>query len=272
MRFLYKQPDYGSIFSDFYIEKCCLKHITHKDSNSKRMHHHTYFEVHFLLDGCQAYELGGKEYNVKKGHFLIISPLCKHKISYSSPDILKISLNFAITSAGSSVALKDFIFDKTPVGILDRIDKILLERESSSALSARLTENCVFEMTASIMRLMGIKESAAQKIVPNENMRLFLAKQYIEDNIEQTPFVSEVAAFCHLSTKQLTRLFSGSDTTPAKYIQKKRLELAERLLRSTSLSLREISEKMSFSSEYYFNAFFKKHSGMSPGEYRRANK
>ena len=34
-----------------------------------------------------------------------------------------------------------------------------------------------------------------------------LAKQYISDNVDSAPSVPEVAAYCHLSCRQLTRLF-----------------------------------------------------------------
>ena len=47
--------------------------------------------------------------------------------------------------------------------------------------------------------------------------------------------------------------------------------LLEKLLADESFSLKQISEIMNFNNAYYFNAFFKKHSGMPPGEYRKMN-
>ena len=32
---------------------------------------------------------------------------------------------------------------------------------------------------------------------------------------------------------------------------------------------KEIADKMSFNNEYYFNTFFKKYFGMTPGEYKK---
>lgn len=43
----------------------------------------------------------------------------------------------------------------------------------------------------------------------------------------------------------------------------------ESLLADASLSLKQVSMMMNFDNEYYFNAFFKKYSGMPPGEYRK---
>ena len=85
--------------------------------------------------------------------------------------------------------------------------------------------------------------------------------------------MSDVAEYCYLGTKQLTRLFREyEDNTPAAYIRERKIGHIERLLSETELSLREISEKMSFANEYHFNSFFKKYAGMTPREYRRMTK
>ena len=41
------------------------------------------------------------------------------------------------------------------------------------------------------------------------------------------------------------------------------------VMNESELSLKEISERLNFANEYYFNTFFKKYSGMTPGEYRK---
>ena len=118
--------------------------------------------------------------------------------------------------------------------------------------------------------MMGQKESA--RVVPSydENAVLNLARQYVSDNIEFFPSVSDVAEYCHLSTKQLTRIFHKHLLMPpGEYITLERVACIEKMLLDEQYSLKEISEKMSFSSEYYFNAFFKKHWGMPPGSYKK---
>jgi AraC-like DNA-binding protein len=100
-----------------------------------------------------------------------------------------------------------------------------------------------------------------------------MAKQYISDNINTPLTVLEVADYCHLSTKQLTRIFiieEGMHT--AEYIRKMRCIEIEKLLCDKALSLKAISEQMGFSSEYYFNSYFKKYAGLAPGIYRRSMK
>ena len=130
-------------------------------------------------------------------------------------------------------------------------------------------ENSILEILILSFRLSGIKENE-KKTQSDENATLAIAKQYIDDNIEAGLSVADVSAYCYLSTKQLTRLFNKFENiSPGEYIISRRIKLIENLLADHSLSLKQISTRMHFDNEYYFNTFFKKHSGMPPGEYRK---
>lgn len=132
-----------------------------------------------------------------------------------------------------------------------------------------LIENIILEILVLSFRISGIKENE-KYIQRDENATISMAKQYIDDNIETVLSVSDVSAYCYLSTKQLTRLFKKfEDTSPGEYIIGKRVKHIEKLLAVPSLSLKQISIIMNFENEYYFNTFFKKHSGMPPGEFRK---
>ena len=96
-------------------------------------------------------------------------------------------------------------------------------------------------------------------------------KQYIKDNIASKITVSDVAAYCFLGTKQLTRLFDKyEDITPLCYIHKQKIKYIDSLLLD-GYALKDISEKMNFSSEYYFNNFYKKSTGISPGRFKKTH-
>ena len=48
-----------------------------------------------------------------------------------------------------------------------------------------------------------------------------------------------------------------------------RMSAAQLMLSDTSLGLLEISDKLGYSSQEYFNAAFKKYYGISPGRFRK---
>ena len=125
-------------------------------------------------------------------------------------------------------------------------------------------------LVLAVLRLVGVKNDEPVIESADEDYRLTLATQFINDNAELAPSVPEVAAYCHLSCRQLTRIFLQiQQCTPAAYIRQVRFRRAEAMLVQTNLPLRQISERMHFSSEYYFNKFFHHHAGMSPGEFRK---
>ena len=129
--------------------------------------------------------------------------------------------------------------------------------------------NSILEILVWIFRQAGSPEKES-RMPQDENAIIALAKRYIEDNIELNPSVADAAAYSYLSSKQLTRIFGKFEgITPGEYIAKRRMAKIEKLILDDSLSLKDISEIMNFSNEYYFNSFFKKHAGMPPGEYRK---
>lgn len=233
-----------------------------------KMHHHRGYEIHITKNGWQCYEVCGKKYNIEKGHFLIIAPEDEHKILECGKDTEKISL-FFIYGENRGVSYSGKLSDR----MLDNIKYIISENESRTVYSNKLIENRVMELVMLFLRDSGMKEAKEQKNLFVEDARVALARQYIRDNIVKNIKVSDIACYCYLSTKQLTRLFLKYEgISPAGYIHKQKILYIEKLIENKNFSLREISEKMNFSSEYYFNSFFKKHYGMPPGVYRNTMK
>jgi len=276
MQILYKQPNNQSNISlqfmdSFTIDKCYLKKISFKDNSkliTKKSHHHTGFEIHMINEGSQTYEIEGDKLEVLAGNLILIPPYIQHRSINSSNMILKHSLTFEFSPIDHTNS--NVILSKIPKRITDNIKHINFEKEYNKKTSSVLIENIVFEIIVLILRIAGYVETENISVSSTTDSRITLAKQYIIDNIKEPLKLSEISNYCHISTKQLTRIFSESENiTPSKYIQKQRALYIENLLKNTEFHLKDISEMMNFQNEYYFNTFFKKHFGMPPGEYRK---
>ena len=271
MKILFKQTKNNSsesCLARYGINNCYFKKISFKrDSVNivKKAHHHNGFEVHIVTEGFQEYEVCGKRYELNCGDFLIICPSVRHTFVSSSVYMTKYAFTFDKACETDAPCFFGKICSRTKETFEFASNESALQKD----ISQTLIENSVVEILVSIFRLCGIKEKDSDTL-PNENAIITLAKAYIDDNIESSPTVSDVAQYCHLSTKQFTRIFHTFEgMSPGNYIIKKRVEKTERLLSDTSFTLKDISEKMNFSSEYYFNTFFTSHMGMSPGKYRK---
>ena len=81
--------------------------------------------------------------------------------------------------------------------------------------------------------------------------------------------LDEVASELHLSTRTLKRRLATVGVTYSEVLEEQRRESAVRLLRSQSLSLDEVAERLGYSDTSNFRRAFRRWTGMSPAAYRR---
>ena len=82
---------------------------------------------------------------------------------------------------------------------------------------------------------------------------------------------AELAGSAGVSYSRLRDLFKASRAeTLHEFLQRTRMDEARRLLGASGLTVKEVAERLHFSSEFYFSQFFKRMSGMSPRDYRRS--
>lgn len=71
-----------------------------------------------------------------------------------------------------------------------------------------LIENRIFEILILLLRVIGYKENIVKPENDSVGYHLGLAKKFISDNIENDLSVSDVADYCHISARQLSRIFA----------------------------------------------------------------
>lgn len=267
MNILYQQDTFGSL-SRFGVKDCYFKELAldrERGNIIKKSHAHTGFEMHIVTDGRQQYEVADATYTLTAGTFLLIYPNVAHTARSAEPCTRKYSITF---TKSVDETLPCF-FGSITARMADTIAFLVREAMWDKEISSTLIENSILELLVSAFRMTGAKEKPTT-LTRDNNAIVAMAKQYIEDNIQTAPGVAAVAEYCHLSSKQLTRVFHRFESvTPGEYILGRRVAKIEQLLTDPTLTLKQISETMSFDNEYYFNAFFKKHAGMPPGAYRK---
>lgn len=277
MKILYKQnARKDSPFYNFGIDNLYLKEISEvSDSRlvTKKEHSHAGYEIHIVTEGEQIYETSCGCYRVRQGSFVIIPPGVRHKLVSGLPGSFKYSIAFSVQNDSAEQLLKlqeGVLLKEYDSGVASTLQKISEEYRYARELSALLVENATFELAIRLFRIAGFSEQRVDRELSDGNTRIEMAKKYVNDNAEQDLSVSDVAAYCYLSEKQLTRLFRFYEkASPAEYIRGVRIHRIELLLSDKTLSIKEVSRIMNFNNEYYFNAFFKKYYGMPPGEYRK---
>ena len=272
VKIMYRQRK-GGILEKYGIAFATVKRIDFsRDVKrvTKKEHYHTSFELHMIEVGGQSYVADGVEYSLNAGSFLFLPPRVNHLAKSFSEGTKKISLTFDAKRFEVLSRIQAPVRGVLGAEAWECIARLSGECRRTDAFSEQLREGAVFELLVQILRILSCVKEEARASDEGEDLRFSMAKQYICDNIESAPTISEVADYCHLSAKQLTRIFCDcGEATPTVYIRGERIRRIQDYLLHGELSLREISERMHFANEYYFNAFFKRLSGMSPGEYRK---
>jgi AraC family transcriptional regulator len=97
--------------------------------------------------------------------------------------------------------------------------------------------------------------------------RLLAIDERLND-AQEIPTLSELAALCNLSVRQLTRRFRVSrGCSIGDYVANNRIERAKRLLASAQ-SIKTIAYSLGFNSSSGFCFAFRRATGMTPGEFR----
>lgn len=174
---------------------------------------------------------------------------------------------------------KPFEINEDSLGDLTAVfEKILREYESVLPDRFEIIANYVTTLLLLIRRLYQQQPSGDTALfVGNDNEQL-LAQRFLSllehennemedcDDCSVTYFANQLSMhpnYLNAVVKKVT----GS--TPLQLIQERVINLSKTLLLQTPMSIKEISFELSFSEPTHFGAFFKKHTGFTPAQFRK---
>ncbi len=103
---------------------------------------------------------------------------------------------------------------------------------------------------------------------PIERQRLGRAIDYIEAHLEAEISLSELALAAGLSKFHFSRLFKAAiGLTPHKYLLKRRIERAARVLRQGEAEIARVAHNFGFADQSHFTRTFKKIKGVTPKQF-----
>jgi AraC-like DNA-binding protein len=95
------------------------------------------------------------------------------------------------------------------------------------------------------------------------------ALDYIHNNYIYDIKISDIAKYLGIDSTYLYKLFKKNEKISAqKYLINYRLNMAEKMLRETDLSITEISYSCGFKDASSFHRHFRKHTGITALQYR----
>lgn len=152
----------------------------------------------------------------------------------------------------------------------DLILQIVREYEHA-ANDYLIIRNCISILLNLIARNLIVSETSELQ----KNSKAFSIMKmitYIQQHIKdkEKTRIQEIAAHFGISKNYFGEYFKQQTGTPYQdYLMDYRLKLVETYLRYSSTRLSEIAYDLQFSDESHLSKLFKKHKGMTPGEYRK---
>jgi AraC family L-rhamnose operon transcriptional activator RhaR len=253
-------------------------------------HRHTFYEVCLVgKQGAGLFHVAGEVHRIAPGDVFFARPGVVHQITNDDPAKLMelFWVAFTLPPAPQNKTEED-------MALLLRLfaqSERLLCRDESAARAAMLWRTLQAAASAPLSpgrrgqieniagaTLLALLECGAD-CLPSETERpeegahtslLRRAARYMEDNLNRSLSVAEVAAQVGLSPRHLGRLFGEwAGTSPAAYIDRARLDRAAALLKGSAKSVGQIGAIVGYSDGAHFSRAFTRRFGCTPGAYRK---
>jgi AraC-like DNA-binding protein len=256
------------------------------------------FSLKYVIDRCIHYKVGAMEHVVNSGNFLLACKQPHVKAYFNSKEIVKsicidicpdtVAEAFTIISAKEDYEFDNYLskyfsypefFESVcPTGTsqLNRNLQALVALihngdtdQINKEWFLELAEKIIYHAYGNYLALNGIQ---SVKLGTRKELlrRLYIGKQYMDENFLNISGVGEVALISNLSEFHFFRSFKQAfGTTTYQYILNKKLELAKTLLSRREIAITEVASICNFPDLFTFSKAFKRHFGISPSQFQR---
>jgi two-component system response regulator YesN len=177
-------------------------------------------------------------------------------VKYSAPETVVVML--------SSYDDFQFVKDSMKLGAEDYLLKHDLEPESLARILSQVRERLLSEENS---RRQGGRESASSRPCRKEIQD---ALAYIREHFAEDISVTALSKVLNFSPNYLSNLFRNETGMRIfEYVNRLRMESAQRLLRDTESRVYEVAEKVGYQDVSYFCKVFKETTGTTVSEFRR---
>ncbi|BAB04430.1 AraC family transcriptional regulator [Halalkalibacterium halodurans] len=224
-------------------------------------------------EGTCKVKLNEREFQLEKGDLLLTNPEDMFELIVEDGDN---SGDYHLLCEGDWIDAWWRRSEKPSVSTIDLDENIMAiwrcmileDRRSVSEKNDEILHYLVQTLCLSLERAaMETKSMSSRPYTVTRMMR------YIEENAITGIKVEDVAKHAGLSVSRSAHLFKSSvGKTMIEYAHEIKLAVAIDFLKHTTYTLEHIAEDCGFGSYSYFHRVFKKHYGISPGDYRSSTK
>lgn len=254
-------------------------------------HYHSELEISAILTGGGVYTCCGIEYHFSAGDVFVHRSNDSHVIScidagepltmvviQFEPRLIWNSGNEWISSKYLQIFMRDSSVssmipgsDENAVEIRRLLDECFRECKEERPAYDLIVKAKILSILAHLVRYYETYITTDTQVDSVHLKHVECAMNYIMSHIEQPFTLVDLAREAQMSRSYFSTVFRTLNGISVwDYVTKRRIERAQYLLESTGDSITEISAKSGFNNVANFNRAFKKVTGDTPREYRKA--
>ncbi len=250
--------------------------------SSDDYHFHSFFEIHYVIRGKMDIVIDDRDVHLRSGDVCILPPKMVHYI-FEDEDSYRVGFRFSFAPAKSGAQECYWKRFQDTFGALKSalvVSDCSLFQQCLGASAQALGENApayiidellflaLDRLSYSILGKCYVSEAPAAAC--SDGLLSEYIEEYLNCHYRSVPKIGELADALGMSIRQtqrvILRLFG---ITFSELLVQKRLTVARFLLRTTTLSVEEITHRAGFCDKPYFYRRFKACFGITPTQYRR---
>lgn len=274
------------IADHFFVEKVRRTDPFFMDDN----HLHDECEFFLLTEGSAEYYIENEKFEVNEGDLVVLNKNILHRTTYS-PDqpherfLIEFNKDVILKEIDNSLSIEldSFLTENSKVISLTHLDynsvktifqSILDETQQKKSNHELMVSMKLAEMIIIISRYSTVSQatdSFNRSIQSSSREELITSiLKYVHENLTEDLSLESIAAHFFIDKSYLSRIFKEiTHFTVSEYINVERIKLAKLYLVKTDFSIEAIAHKVGYNYLSYFIKTFKKHTEMTPLQYRK---
>jgi len=248
-------------------------------------HFHQYIELIYVLEGTLSAFTESKRFDLEKDSLLVIYPNELHAFKaygenrYIAVKFLSDILRTPEQSANELEYLLNLNSDnnkRTRIipgnpDIRRRLEESMIMYDNDTYTSELYIRSNILCVCAHILDFWNVRSELTPVKSFAESSNITTIKSLMSKIPENTAIrTHEAAEMCKMSDGHFSRVFKTlTGYTFTQYVRFVRLNIAERLLKNSNMSITEIAHSLNYATSSHFIEDFRKEKGISPKQYRK---
>lgn len=243
------------------------------------------YELILVTEGCLYIADDLNEYIVNSGEYLLMNPT-SNQHGYKASECVFYWVHFSINNGAENIKTYDLneiiykynqgqiaVFKQNKLSEADRVISLIKQLIDSDRLYREYSLKN-FLCSAVICEIFSQSSLYKNYAVPNRKEQLYIdIVNYVSLNINKNIKISDIALNFNYNEKYISAFFKTmSGITLKQHIIQEKIQQAKTELSFSNHKIKQIAYNLGFSDEHNFSAMFKKITGLTPIEYRKAGK